>query len=390
MRITGIGSRRAVRMLAPAVECLGDLRKAGPGGEQPHPEIEILGPAPLVPAARVLEDVTANEPRSMREGAVDEELGPDLLVLEKCVVPRGPAAHSGSRLRVREQAYPRAHHVEFGTCGKERELAFEPAAMRQVVGVVPRHPGGAREAEGRIQGGREPARGRVLHDDSPIPAGGRVEGLAGAVRRSVVDRDHLELGLGLPHQRQKGRGEPGPGVADGKQNGKARGRSGHADTVAGRFDAMAGHRLLILGGGFGGLDVARAVGGSRAARDYWDTVLVDKENFFQFNPLLPAVAVGAVETRHIVYPLRDMARRRHLRFQKNKVMRIALARRVVELHNGLTEAWDTLVIALGSVTNWYDVPGAEANARPFKTIVDAMTLRARVVEQLDRKSTRLN
>ncbi len=144
--------------------------------------------------------------------------------------------------------------------------------------------------------------------------------------------------------------------------------------------SMAGHRLLILGGGFGGLDVARAIGRSRAAREYWDTLLIDKENFFQFNPLLPAVAVGAVETRHIVYPLREMARHRHIRFQKNKVRRIDLAAKRVELHNGLSESYDTLVIALGSVTQWYGVPGAEAYARPFKTIVDAMTLRARVVE----------
>ena len=143
---------------------------------------------------------------------------------------------------------------------------------------------------------------------------------------------------------------------------------------------MAGRKLLILGGGFGGLDVARAVGGSRAAREYWDTLLVDKENFFQFNPLLPAVAVGAVETRHIVYPLREMARHRHIRFNKNKAIRIDLDRRVVELHNNLVEPWDTLVIATGSVTNWFGVPGAEHYARPFKTIVDAMTLRARVVE----------
>jgi len=143
---------------------------------------------------------------------------------------------------------------------------------------------------------------------------------------------------------------------------------------------MAGRRLLILGGGFGGLDVARAIGRSRAARGYWDTLLVDKENFFQFNPLLPAVAVGAVETRHIVWPLREMARHRHIRFHKNKATRIDLDRRVVTLHNGLEERWDALVIAVGSVTNWYGVPGAEENARPFKTIVDAMTLRARVVE----------
>jgi NADH dehydrogenase len=143
---------------------------------------------------------------------------------------------------------------------------------------------------------------------------------------------------------------------------------------------MAGHRLLILGGGFGGLDVARAIAGSRAARGYWDALLIDKENFFQFNPLLPAVAVGAVETRHIVYPLREMARHRRLRFIKNKVIAIDLERKTAQLHNGLSEAYDTLVIGVGSVTNWYGVPGAQAHARPFKTIVDAMTLRARVVE----------
>jgi NADH:quinone reductase (non-electrogenic) len=143
---------------------------------------------------------------------------------------------------------------------------------------------------------------------------------------------------------------------------------------------MVRRRLLILGGGFAGLDVARSIGRSRAAREYWETLLVDKENFFQFNPLLPAVAVGAVETRHIVYPLREMARRRHIRFQKNKAIRIDLAARRVLLHNNLSESFDTLVIALGSVTNYYDVPGAAEHGRPFKTIVDAMTLRARVVE----------
>src|SRR5262245_14386059 len=143
---------------------------------------------------------------------------------------------------------------------------------------------------------------------------------------------------------------------------------------------MAGHRLVILGGGFGGLDVARVVSRSRAARGYWETLLVDKENFFQFNPLLPAVAVGAVETRHIVYPLREMARHRSIRFHKNKVIRIDLEHRCVVLHNRLSQPWDTLVIAVGSVAAGFGVPGAERHARPFKTLVDATTLRARVVE----------
>ncbi|HEY2924977.1 MAG TPA: NAD(P)/FAD-dependent oxidoreductase [Candidatus Eisenbacteria bacterium] len=143
---------------------------------------------------------------------------------------------------------------------------------------------------------------------------------------------------------------------------------------------MQKKRLLILGGGFAGLDVARSIGKSKAAREYWDTLLIDKENFFQFNPLLPAVAVGAVETRHIVYPLREMARHRQIRFFKNKATRIDLDRREVLLHNDLIVPYDTLVIAVGSVTNYYKVPGAQEHARPFKTIVDAMYVRARVVE----------
>ena len=143
---------------------------------------------------------------------------------------------------------------------------------------------------------------------------------------------------------------------------------------------MQRKRLVILGGGFGGLDVARSIGRSSAARAMWDTVLIDKENFFQFNPLLPAVAVGSVETRHIVYPLREMARHRRIRFFKNKAMAIDLAARTVTLHNDLIEHYDTLVIAVGSVTNYYGVPGAAEHTRPFKTLVDAMTLRARVVE----------
>ena len=143
---------------------------------------------------------------------------------------------------------------------------------------------------------------------------------------------------------------------------------------------MAGRRLIILGGGFGGLDVSRSIGRSKAARDYWDTTLVDKENFFQFNPLLPAVAVGSVETRHIVYPLREMAKHRHIRFLKNKVTAIDLARRCIHLHNDLVLGYDALVVALGSVTDYYGVPGAAEHTRPFKTLVDATTLRARVVE----------
>ncbi len=123
---------------------------------------------------------------------------------------------------------------------------------------------------------------------------------------------------------------------------------------------MAGRRLVVLGGGFGGLDVARAIGRSRAAREYWDTVLIDKENFFQFNPLLPAVAVGSVETRHIVYPLREMARHNHVRFYKNKVRSIDLASDAK--HS--VEAYETpphVTVTIGD-TSTTEAPAPERNA----------------------------
>jgi NADH dehydrogenase FAD-containing subunit len=93
---------------------------------------------------------------------------------------------------------------------------------------------------------------------------------------------------------------------------------------------------------------------------------------------LPAVAVGAVR-RHIVYPLRSMAIHHRIRFFKNMVAEIDLVRREVPAqrsHRAVRHPRDRR----GSVTNTTVCRAAPGHARPFKTIVDAMTLRARVVE----------
>jgi NADH dehydrogenase len=138
-------------------------------------------------------------------------------------------------------------------------------------------------------------------------------------------------------------------------------------------------RVVVIGGGFGGLDVCKAL--RRAQRKgLVQLTLVDKENFFQFNPLLPEVATGAVETRHIVYPLRAFCGPRGIRFIRNKVRAVDAETRTLALHNGLTLPYDQLVIAAGASTNWFNIPGAEANAFPFKTLMDAVRLRAHVVE----------
>jgi NADH:ubiquinone reductase (H+-translocating) len=138
-------------------------------------------------------------------------------------------------------------------------------------------------------------------------------------------------------------------------------------------------QVVVIGGGFGGLEVCKALRREQR-RGRIQLTLVDKENFFQFNPLLPEVATGAVETRHIVYPLREFCGTRGIRFIRNKVRAVSEATRTLELHNGLSLRYDHLIIAAGASTNWFDIPGAEALSFPFKSLMDAIRLRAHVVE----------
>ena len=138
-------------------------------------------------------------------------------------------------------------------------------------------------------------------------------------------------------------------------------------------------RVVVVGGGFGGLEVCRRLAeANRAGRI--ELTLIDKENFFQFNPLLPEVTTGAVETRHIVYPLRAFCAPRGIRFLRNKVRSVDHERRELRLHNDLVVPYDKLIVAAGSTTNFFGIPGAEQHSFVFKTLMDAIRLRAHVVE----------
>ena len=142
---------------------------------------------------------------------------------------------------------------------------------------------------------------------------------------------------------------------------------------------MNAPKVVVIGGGFGGLEVCRRLARANK-RGAIELTLIDKENFFQFNPLLPEVATGAIETRHIVYPLRSFCAPRKIRFLRNKVRSVDPVKRVLYLHNDLEVPYDKLVIAAGSTTNFFGIPGAESNSFVFKTLMDAIRLRAQVVE----------
>jgi NADH dehydrogenase len=143
-------------------------------------------------------------------------------------------------------------------------------------------------------------------------------------------------------------------------------------------------RIVILGGGFGGVATARHLEGLCKRRPDVEIVLVSRDNFLVMTPLLFEVCSGALDVRHCSFPIRAFLRT--TRFVEAAVQCIDLERRVVHLTGGgeLRElAYDQLVIALGSMTNRRMIPGSE-HAFTFKTLADAFVLRNHIIERFER------
>jgi NADH dehydrogenase len=154
--------------------------------------------------------------------------------------------------------------------------------------------------------------------------------------------------------------------------------------------ASAGTRILVLGGGFGGVYAARHLEKLLASHPGAEITLVSSDNFFLFTPMLHEVAASDLDITHIVSPLRTLLKR--ARIVIADVERIDLeTRRVVvahgfERHEHVLE-YDQLVIALGSITNFYGVPGLEQRGLTMKTLGDAIHLRNRVIATLEEADT---
>ena len=143
---------------------------------------------------------------------------------------------------------------------------------------------------------------------------------------------------------------------------------------------MADQRVVIVGAGFGGLACARKLDGAPV-----QVLLLDRHNFHLFTPLLYQVATGLLNPSDIAYPLRAIFRRsRNVRFRQATVDGVDLGRRVVRLTDGAELPFDYLVLATGSVDNYF---GNEAVARVsigLKALADATRMRNHVLTCLER------
>jgi NADH dehydrogenase len=143
-------------------------------------------------------------------------------------------------------------------------------------------------------------------------------------------------------------------------------------------------RIVILGGGFGGVTTARHLERLCNRRPDVEIVLVSRDNFVLMTPLLFEVCSGALDTRHCSLPVR--AYLRTTRFVEAAVRGIDLDRRVVQFSGGGETgelAYDQLVITLGGITNQRMIPGSE-HAFTFKNLADALLLRNHIIERFER------
>jgi NADH:quinone reductase (non-electrogenic) len=145
-------------------------------------------------------------------------------------------------------------------------------------------------------------------------------------------------------------------------------------------------RVVILGGGFGGVYAAIEFEKTLARDADVDVTLVNRENFFLFTPMLHEVASSDLDMTNIVNPIRKLLR--HVEFFHGDVESIDLAQKQVHVvhgqtHHGHTLPYDQLVLAFGSVTNFYNLPGLAERALTMKTLGDAIFLRNRMIAHLE-------
>ncbi len=145
-------------------------------------------------------------------------------------------------------------------------------------------------------------------------------------------------------------------------------------------------RVVILGGGFGGLYTALEIEGGLARDPDVQVTLVNHDNFFLFTPMLHEVAASDLDMTHIVNPIRKLIKR--VQFFQGDIEHIDLHNKAVDVshaadHHHHRLEYDHLVIGVGNITNFYDLPGLEQHALTMKSLGDAIFLRNRLIQNLE-------
>lgn len=145
-------------------------------------------------------------------------------------------------------------------------------------------------------------------------------------------------------------------------------------------------RIVIVGGGFAGTATALNLEKTYRRDPSVEITLIDSENFFTFTPLLPEVPSDSIQPKHIVFPLRSLLKRTKVKQAAVKSINLK-TRTVIAAHCEVcgNEAipYNQLVLALGSVSNYFGLPGVSEHALTMKSLADATALHAQVIDKLE-------
>lgn len=149
-------------------------------------------------------------------------------------------------------------------------------------------------------------------------------------------------------------------------------------------------QIIILGGGFGGVYTAMHLEKRLKHVPDVDITLINRENFFLFTPMLHEVAASDLDITHIVNPIRKLLHRTH--FFEGQVESIDFPNKRLCVSHGYEThqhelAYDHLVVALGSITNFFNLPGLEEHALTMKSLGDAIHLRNSLIAHLEEANT---
>jgi len=146
------------------------------------------------------------------------------------------------------------------------------------------------------------------------------------------------------------------------------------------LNAITNHpRIVIIGGGFGGIELAKKLKDKPV-----EVLMVDKNNYHTFQPLLYQIAMGDIEADSIAFPLRKI-----FVGQKNFSFRMANVQQINPEKNSITTdigeiAYDYVVIATGSTTNYFGNTDLEKNTMPMKNIPEALNLRSLILQNIEK------
>ena len=136
-------------------------------------------------------------------------------------------------------------------------------------------------------------------------------------------------------------------------------------------------KVVVLGGGFGGLTAARNLS------KFADVTVVDRHNFQTFLPLLYQVSTAGLAADHVAYPIRGALKKTGAKFCMASPIAIDHRNKEIKLDSSEVLSFDHLVVALGSATSDFGIPGVTEYALGMKSVTEALTIRAEVMRRFE-------